>query len=473
MIFSDLIARVEDRLSDRNRNEDTLALALSYFVKYQLALVGTIPGDSANIFLQSYRHYKELLLGFDGTTLVRADVKAKVLPLVSDAEANNENFYRAITAYLRYHTGRTPQGTDAAAQLQLYRELRYKLLGFQGPADTLTIRTAVANLFSDQPASEELYLDALGDYVKAHATRASRETGGVEVFNSYLQTFERSRWRLLGYASSKTEADLLAEVKIRLQNDEYRFDAGDDFLLATMRAGIDDIEQLKVHADTVIEHVKEDLESLQATVDAAIDQGINDIEGLRSHFVRLIEDCLIEMQRTIDFYREGHESIYDPTHFALDGEAMRANLPPGFDKIDEIWFRPDHTDPDKEDDECKWYLAHQLPWVERMNMVQGNCKAEDLSVAFDYEAKVFYIYPMLDEFDLISVYWRGVKRSFPDAEETPFTEDDVPAISYYVEWHWADQQGNKDRAKTNWINALRERHSDFREKRHVKSTSLR
>jgi len=92
--------------------------------------------------------------------------------------------------------------------------------------------------------------------------------------------------------------------------------------------------------------------------------------GVQTYKEKLVRLGVINIQRTIEFYQLGHETLYEQGDVAAQGKASVGKIPAGAD-LQEAWLiRRDKDDPTK--DCCKTELDF-YPWVDREDLVCGRC----------------------------------------------------------------------------------------------------
>lgn len=162
----------------------------------------------------------------------------------------------------------------------------------------LEFKTLVYSLIRDDDPSDEAAAQAGAEYVKAKIVREVDKD--ILLAKSYTDSYQASRFNLLGYVSTYDDAEYMDAVKEYLTVDADR--AGIELFLAAQ-----------------IKNARQDQEGLAPTVEALIRQGVLD---LMSH---------------IDNYRIQRRSCYNLADSVEVGNASRLRLP-GDGAVQDIWY---------------------------------------------------------------------------------------------------------------------------------------
>jgi hypothetical protein len=150
----------------------------------------------------------------------------------------------------------------------------------------------------------------------------------------------------------------------------------------------------------------------------------------------MIRQAVLDLQHYIPAYRIGHETIYFPQDFVVEGHASRGVLPP-LSQIQDIWMCNLSTSE-------RYPVLHDFPWEHRFELVNGMVTLPDNNgrVCIEADAYKFYAYPIITGSMVLSVFWSGEKTNFQDCEETPFDEAAALAVAQYVKGQIAREVEN-------------------------------
>ncbi len=144
--------------------------------------------------------------------------------------------------------------------------------------------------------------------------------------------------------------------------------------------------------------------------------------------------AVIEIQRLIDAFRTGHETLYHASDFVLEGYAARATLPPQ-GKLRGSWLVIYDKDQNgKALPNCKRHSLDSYDYGNRMALVHGKVAVNDGRgvICIDPQVRYFYVYPGVKDCQAVSVFWDGIKTEFQPDELTPFTEAMTQVVADYV-----------------------------------------
>lgn len=138
--------------------------------------------------------------------------------------------------------------------------------------------------------------------------------------------------------------------------------------------------------------------------------------------------AVIDIQKFVVFYQNGHETIYGPDDLVMEGVASVGSLPQGEQ------CRPLDSYYKKTGTQCVSQPLVIYPWSNRYDLVCGNPRVTNCQffVSFDPWGRQFTAFPSVGNQHQISLFWSGVKTSFSDDDETPFEMDVVEAVGLFV-----------------------------------------
>ena len=141
---------------------------------------------------------------------------------------------------------------------------------------------------------------------------------------------------------------------------------------------------------------------------------------------RYIKLAVIDLQKFVPVYTLNRETVYLPSDFVIEMHASHSVLPPNA-RLRDVWLFDTNNN--------RRFPVTEFPWERRFEMVNGHMNLSDHNgrLALDPYGDTFYIYPMVQEGWLVSVYWDGLKSEFRDDEETPFDTLAVAAAADFVQ----------------------------------------
>lgn len=140
----------------------------------------------------------------------------------------------------------------------------------------------------------------------------------------------------------------------------------------------------------------------------------------------LYRQSVIDMQRVVETYRIGHETIYDTDDLVIDGMASQGALPAGANLRDAYIIEVGTK--------CHIRPLKQWPWSNRNDLVCGRVRYEERQgwMVIDPQAINFTVWPKVEEGKAVQIFWDGQKLEFEDDEEVPFGEAAAFAASHFL-----------------------------------------
>ncbi len=147
----------------------------------------------------------------------------------------------------------------------------------------------------------------------------------------------------------------------------------------------------------------------------------------------IIRQGVIRLQHLIEQYRVGHETVYQPQDFVLEGRASRGVKPPQ-SVVEDAFLYQTCRDPNTGISKASRFVVERWAWKDRYALTQGlvasnNSKAK---LCFDPQGYTFYVYPFVADEWLFGLRWNGLKLDFNDLDETPFNEATAGAVAYFA-----------------------------------------
>jgi hypothetical protein len=150
------------------------------------------------------------------------------------------------------------------------------------------------------------------------------------------------------------------------------------------------------------------------------------VQGVQDWIDLLIKAAAHDLQRTIEFYRDGHTDVLAAADLVADGFAQRGDVPAGKWVSAKIVKYADAALVEDEFD-----LVEQVPWTYTQAMRAG--LVNDMPVlAVDDNRREFLMTPALNDESRLVIEWNGVKTDFADLDTVPFDDKFAEACAEYV-----------------------------------------
>lgn len=399
-----------------------------------------------------------------------ADFIDGVIRRVTDNQANDPSLTEAQTEYVRARLAMSRNDT-AAYQIHQnrYTAMRRKLLGYQTAMTAQQQADAVRLLISNATASDTLFEQATGYFVKAQIRRdADNDTGAAKAFmDDYL---EIRNTRLLGYTYSQNDAALLAAV----QNAIYvttNTNPNIPYLTAQTAAA------------------RRDLESQVNWFNAQVAAAYSDLASLYDRVVKEIRAGAIMLQQVVQGYRAGHVTMFDNSNTTVQGFAATAALPPGA-QVRDAWIvfppaavrvvTPDLISEGQSGGISKGQMADLLtntadcrrqqcvavPWEERQRAMVARETNWPLISVQNPQAATFLVAGQLDANQRrLELTWDGQRLDFGLQDLVPFDEGAAQAVANFVQMMLAQEYGDPQPAVQNyerlWLRRQAELYVEF------------
>ena len=157
------------------------------------------------------------------------------------------------------------------------------------------------------------------------------------------------------------------------------------------------------------------------------------IVGGVSYLENLIRQAVIDLQRYIETFRIGHETIFTQDDLTEEGQASLGQLPDNA-----ILRQMDYV---KLGQPCVRQPLSQYPWENRFDLICGNIRTVSCqyAIAIDPQLRSFVVYPKVESNRQLSLIWDAKlekgKSEFVDDEGVPFSEASAFAVSLFVSAH--------------------------------------
>lgn len=159
-----------------------------------------------------------------------------------------------------------------------------------------------------------------------------------------------------------------------------------------------------------------------------------DRRGIESFRTRMIRNSVVDLQRFIRAYRQGHTTTYQAANLDEREYGMIGNLPVG--AIPEAFYTLSNV-PDEDDvthPTCQRNRMDFWPWVARKTLLCSACDPRLYAYTISPYSRQFVIHPVLNDETELLLVWEGLKMDFDDADEVPWPEEAAEASAAYVKW---------------------------------------
>ena len=156
------------------------------------------------------------------------------------------------------------------------------------------------------------------------------------------------------------------------------------------------------------------------------------IDALRT---RSIRNAVIDLQRFIRAYREGHTTTYleadlDARDFAHLGSLPAQAKPKAFYIVSQV---PDDLGVLPNPDCARNRLDH-VEWENRQSMICDEYGVRNYQYAISPFSKQFMVHPLINDQTYLLLVWDGLKMTFNAADVVPWPEQAAEAVGAYVKW---------------------------------------
>lgn len=156
--------------------------------------------------------------------------------------------------------------------------------------------------------------------------------------------------------------------------------------------------------------------------------------GLEDFRNRMIRNSVVDLQRYIRAYRQGHTTTYQVADLEEREYGMIGNLPSG--AIPEAFYTLSNV-PDEDDvthPNCQRNRMDFWPWVHRKTLLCTPCDARLYAYSISPYSKQFVIHPVLNAETELLLVWEGLKMDFDNGDTVPWPEEAAEASAAYVKW---------------------------------------
>jgi len=329
-------------------------------------------------------------------------------------------------------------------------------------------KTQVLKSLTDKEPSDDQFVQALSNWVKAHYSRDVLKD--LTSFKSFKGSYDTARIKLVGYtpvnplASLKTltkdyisdaenetlfvsaiakfvkgriyqEIDRnpqMAEMmfrgyysdRLRLVGNSY---TGVTALTDKVREYLPadkDRQNVQTFIDTCIEEARLDLIELGTWIDGRIDKAFDDLTGLDTFIDEQLRQALLDLQHFIPYFRSNNVEILAKDDFSPIGLGCKTNMPDGI--LKEVYIRY------SQDQELR--PVGSLSWEYRNALTYESCNCEPL-LAIKPDGSEFYLYPNItgdENAEQVILVWEGEKYDYIGTDIVPFDNATARVVASYV-----------------------------------------
>lgn len=350
---ADLRSAVKGLLRESHAGNEMFAEAVAEWVRMKMS-----GGDKS---FERYQQLKRSLAGY-ATTQNEADLHGAVKTLLRPSSASDTLFTEAVVEFVRSKLGNEGSGQRFAA-------LKRELAGFGTTLNDGQIQGAVRTILSDGARTNTMFAKACALYARAEIAREidARDQEGIQsakaVADKCAADYRELRIRLAGFTHTfANAAALLTEVKKYLPVDQVRTNT-DTFLSVIVANAAEDLQSLNAWIDAQISTAKTELQGVGTWINAeianaksdlegvdvwlnnqiatakadliALDDWINrqieaakaDVEALKDRVDRELRAAVINLQDYIRAYTVGHSRTIVEGDIEQDGNASLGRLP--------------------------------------------------------------------------------------------------------------------------------------------------
>jgi hypothetical protein len=170
---------------------------------------------------------------------------------------------------------------------------------------------------------------------------------------------------------------------------------------------------------------------------ATVDEHLSvdaDRRGLESFRERSMRNAVVDLQRHITAYQQGHTTLYSEADMTTLEYAHLGNLPAG--AIPHAFYTYT-TELDSEGVAhpfCRRNRMDFWPWLQRQSLICDPCSTRLYAYTISPQGKTFIIHPLLNTDTRLLLVWQGLKINFAAGDTVPFPEESAEAVAAYVKW---------------------------------------
>lgn len=154
--------------------------------------------------------------------------------------------------------------------------------------------------------------------------------------------------------------------------------------------------------------------------------------GLESFRDRALRNSVLDLQRFIRQYRNGHTTTFVTSDLTVMTQAMLGAFPTG--AIPEAFYIQHISAPVGDptpDPNCARNRLDFTPWLERQHLICGKCRST-YAYAIAPSGRQFLIHPQLNSETNLLLVWNGLKQDFADGDVVPWPSEASEASAAYM-----------------------------------------
>lgn len=156
--------------------------------------------------------------------------------------------------------------------------------------------------------------------------------------------------------------------------------------------------------------------------------------GLEDFRERTMRNAVVDLQRHITAYQQGHTTTYveadlDTKEYAQVGNLPANAIPHAF----YIYSIEEDSDGDPHPN-CRRNRLDFWDWQNRQSLICNPCDLRLYAYAVSPQGKQFVIHPVLNDDTKLLLVWQGLKINFANGDTVPWPEEAAEAVAAYVKW---------------------------------------
>lgn len=170
-----------------------------------------------------------------------------------------------------------------------------------------------------------------------------------------------------------------------------------------------------------------------ATVDEhlSVDAARRGLEDFRE---RTMRNAVVDLQRHITAYQQGHTTTYAEADLDTKEYAQVGNLPAGAIPH-AFWIYSNEADSEGvTHPNCRRNRLDFWSWDNRHALICNQHDRRLYAYAISPQGKQFVIHPVLNADTRLLLVWQGLKINFAAGDTVPWPEEAAEAVAAYVKW---------------------------------------
>ena len=156
--------------------------------------------------------------------------------------------------------------------------------------------------------------------------------------------------------------------------------------------------------------------------------------GLEDFRERTMRNAVVDLQRHITAYQQGHTTTYVEADLDTKEYAQVGNLPTGAIPSAFYIYSLETDDDGDQHTNCWRNRLDFWPWIDRHALICTPCDKRLYAYAISPQGKQFLIHPALNDDTKLLLVWQGLKINFADGDTVPWPEEAAEAVAAYVKW---------------------------------------